>query len=427
MRCELIIGILTLACPLQQPDNPAELRARALDPQVRLAPPTEWIGVQGQVRLEIPEERWSAFEFLRLEDGQESDGSALARVVDGETEFTLAPGDKVLVRFGSVETLELGPERTLLGGMLLCAGEEYGARPAAHQPYFSLSNASATWDAAAGAYTTRLMVGLESDPPGTPLPEGVEVSFRLELSGATALAQPNPIVLAANDLAKEVVLSCRRHEVAPHVSVASSFGKQEFGLELAPELSSVRIEPGQSRIAGWGLGATEITVRGFAEDGREWEGEKRSRVSLGADRGSLPVSVELGTSSSPSHVSLRSRGIGEDRIHVTFGQQQRESLVVTYEWPLWILLAAVIGGATGAWFQAWRTRRAKPSASQLRRRVIVGALAGLLGLVCVALGVRVAPISQAVSVTEAGAFFVGALAGISGGAFLPKLSKSLFG
>ena len=284
-----------------------------------------------------------------------------------------------------------------------------------------------TWDDAASAYVTQLVVGYEFQ-------DGVEkdivpktVTFFAEGANASIRDETVEIVRSGGPGYQRVTLSTKENT-----------GETFFTARVGPadELKSsvtVRREPGALKltlpsheIAAYGVGSGTLGVTLFAKDGLPMEAAEPLAIQLSSRRLRLPAMVTLPAKSSGVEVDFRSAGFGVDAVTAQAG-----ALTATHEvrliFPVAAVVAAVAGGLLGGFTRYLRNQRGRrKNASLLMRRLLEGALVGVIFVGAAWAGLVAVNLSTGVLGTPFGAFVLAALSGYVGCLVLDRVTKRTF-
>lgn len=175
--------------------------------------------------------------------------------------------------------------------------------------------------------------------------------------------------------------------------------------------SKITVDANPSRIAGFGLGVTDIVVHA---PGAGQRGIKSALVSY--DRGRLEGTQQIALDAEGIGVAhLRSTGVGEARVRVSVTSFEPGEVDVVFHWPIAFILFAVAGGLIGGVTRHLRGRRTK---KQLRMEVVRSTLIGLVVAVAYAVGINLLGIQLGTGIGE-GFVLVVAFLGASRGIKVP--------
>lgn len=335
--------------------------------------------------------------------------------------LAVADGAQFVAKPKTVAQLPLteGQRTTLPGGIVVPLARGPGE---AHElVWFRLtviaSPLPASFDAQRREYSTALSFGL-TRPPAAPANAKPErpVVVKLAFDGVRA-AEVAPIILDQTGIEHEktVTLSFVPTSDAPRLRLRSTLSDTDLELRAAPRLE---VRPQQQQVLGLGLAEVNIAVERVAAHGAALPAARALPVLLELDRSTAPTphDPEIASGASSTIFSLRSAGIGP--LHVTAsadGLSGSASFEQTL--PIGPLLAALIGGALGAY--ARRFVDAPHHATS--RRVLEGVIVALIAFVGGVLGAGLFDILPAsIVATEAGAFFSSSLAGYLGCTLLER-------
>lgn len=177
---------------------------------------------------------------------------------------------------------------------------------------------------------------------------------------------------------------------------------------LAVHRTLITLEPSTARIAGFGLGRTELHVTLPAG-----AGPARRDVVLSARRGTPDPSVVSLAGGETGRSAIRSSGVGRDTVTATSGPLRSPPLEVVYGWPFVFLAAALLGGVVGSIMDCEAIRRRGTPASR-RAFVVSGVAAGLFAAVAMVIGLNVTGVDLPETSGEAAVFVVAGLGTVLG-------------
>lgn len=183
------------------------------------------------------------------------------------------------------------------------------------------------------------------------------------------------------------------------VSVFNHAGTQV----VVPVATELDIDTGSGNIAGLGLEATKVMVS------LNNEGDASGRVvTLHVQpSGYLDNSRLVLDAKGTAEAELRSGSVGTAQIRATSPGLAPVTTSVTYTFPLLTIAASILGGLLGAGANLFMRPDNSKSAT---RRLIGGAIYGVLVFAAYAIGINLLPFSPAVSVGAASVFAISGLA-----------------
>lgn len=296
------------------------------------------------------------------------------------------------------------------------------------------------WDPQTHAYATSVKVGLQS-PGGRNNKLGVPII--INLSGNDAEIEPATLKIAK--LGQEgfvsTVVACRRHDADPKVTLHSDWGERSFDVPVGFHTSQIKLSSSETRLFGYGLGTAVLTVKRFAEDGRELCDSNALVVNLTADHGKADSStLTIPAGLSHAEVKLRSVGLGPARIAVESDSLKDELAGVQFTFPLTYAVAALGGGCLGGLGRYYKEVKAgqrqrpdhkKNKAHQAKknkspaRYISEGCVVGFLIVVAVTAGAVITHLPTTVVGTELGALVIATAAGFIGAPVLSRLKSGL--
>lgn len=168
-------------------------------------------------------------------------------------------------------------------------------------------------------------------------------------------------------------------------------------------LPALRLRVTPTRVAAWGLETAVATVELLGDAHGEFG------VTVRPTRAD-PVALQF-THREAKAAVLRSRGLGPDTVRASGAGLAPSVAVVTYVFPLALLVALALGSSIGtaALQLSTKTRSTAPWWAFLR-----GLLLGLVAVAAYAVGVKAIPVPIPAQVGEGGAFVVSSLAAYLG-------------
>ena len=345
--------------------------------------------------------------------------------------MSLRPPKEYLVRSPSHETTQ----RRILSGGTTVLEEKVVQEKARGQLALQVLQSPLPWDPKTHAYTTSVLVGLQS--PGAKNNK-LGVPITINLSGKDAEIEPATLRIAK--LGQEgfvsTDLTCRRHDADPRITLHSDWGERSFNVPVGFHTSQIKLSSSETKLFGYGLGTAVLTVKRFAEDGRELCDPNALVVNITADHGkadSPTLTIPAGLSH--AEVKLRSVGLGPARIAVESDSLKDELAGVQFTFPLTYAVAAL--GGLGRYYkevktgQRQRPDQKKSKANQAKknkspaRYISEGCVVGFLSVAAVAAGAVITQLPTAVVGTELGALVIATGAGFIGAPVLDRLKSGL--
>jgi len=264
------------------------------------------------------------------------------------------------------------------------------------------------YDPADGLYRGDLLVGLENAvAPGAS--DSLSGTVRLQLTGPDTVS-PGQLTLSHTNIPyASVRLAAATHSnvVTMHIHPSFEAAGTDVPIPVRQPLFLVAVSP--KRIDGYGLGAATLTILGTSRVPEESVG-----VSVDAERGTLGVTSLQVARNHAATTTVRSRGLGDDRLSVRSGRSDSMVVMITYVAPLAFLVAALLGGLFGASLTRLKARKQQRDASWARY-VGAGVISGVVSAVAWALGVNLLGVSIRVpNGSEGAAFVIAYLAGHQG-------------
>jgi hypothetical protein len=285
------------------------------------------------------------------------------------------------------------------------------------------------WDETAGAYATTVLVAYQFD-------DGQEIELvpartvRFLVEGTGAEVRENLVEVTHSGLrrARQVQLTTREWH-APTVLRAIAGPRDELRIEAGvrrePARFALSLQP--EKVPAWGVGAATLSIRLLAHDGEALTlaAEHPLKIQLSSGKLALPDgTVELSPGQDVVPVrEVRALGLGQDRIVARAGALEGE-LPVRITLPLAPLVAALLGGLIGG---GLRFLKLKQRRALLERRLIEGALTGLVFTAAVWAGLVATLDTTGVLGTPFGAWVLAALGGYGGSSLLDHLMQRITG
>ena len=185
-----------------------------------------------------------------------------------------------------------------------------------------------------------------------------------------------------------------------HVTIRAASGR-DFAFSVVLLRPALSIVPSPWSISGLGLEQTRLTISVPSVGGPTTQSVTVSGTKSSPDSGTLTIAQ--GSSRS---TMLRSRGVGADTIWAKAPPFRPGYTVVRYDFPVFFLLAAVLGGAFGGAARVLGVTSGVAEADEgtYTRSIVRGLVIGLIAAVLYAAGVNVLGINVPLGVGEAGVF-----------------------
>jgi len=282
-----------------------------------------------------------------------------------------------------------------------------------------------TWNEAARAYATELLVGYEfEDGAEKALAAPKTVTFFAEGSHARIQADTVQIERSGGSGYKRVVLSTGKLEGETYFTARVGPGDElRSSVTVARETGILSLSLPSTELAGYGVGASTLTVAVLGRDGLPLKVTSPLNVQLTGRRLRPDASVVIPAGASEATATVRSLGLGMAEILARTGPVTA-TLPVQLFFPWAALVAVVIGGAVGGSARYLRNRGKRNAL--LLRRVIEGVLVAVILVAAVWGGFVMIDVGAGVSGTPFGAFVVAALSGYVGCVLLDRLAKKTF-
>jgi hypothetical protein len=264
-------------------------------------------------------------------------------------------------------------------GAVVATSAEAGAPPLKVVPLVFVDD-PLRFNAASGRYEGRVAVGLiEMVASGVRRSLGASINFQL-----LGDVQSAPDMAAVTDTAPPfafIKVSASDPGDSVRVRVMTNLAADPVPLELPVERSRLELA-GKTRLQGWGLETTDVTVS--ASDGAVSRGAK---VSLTLDRGTIAPAQAVLDDAGTAVLTLRSDGTGGASLSARSARHREVQRAYQYDMPLRSMSASLLGGLGGGALRQFGARR-----TGMRRRIaeMLGAvLCGALVWGLFVLGVNV--------------------------------------
>jgi hypothetical protein len=291
------------------------------------------------------------------------------------------------------------------------------------------------WNSQTHAYSTRLEIGLQADGAKNPK---LDVPITINLTGNNAAISPASlkIVQLGQQGFVSATITCSRHDTEPQVTLHSDWGERSFEVPIVPHNSKLGLSISETKIFGFGLGTAQLTIKRFAEDGRELSDSNSLVVNVSADHGKTDSSaVTIPAGQSHAEVTLRSVGLGAAQVSAEIDSLKAELPAVQFTFPFAYVLAAIGGGCLGGLGRFCKDNKAAPkrkskadekrTAKSPVRYLAEGCLVGFLIVAAVAAGLVLTRLPTTVIATELGALVIGTVGGFSGAPVLDWLKSGI--
>lgn len=283
-----------------------------------------------------------------------------------------------------------------------------------------------TWNDSQRAYATELFVGYEfQDGAERPLAAPKTVTFFAEAANARIQADRVVIERSGGSGYKRVVLSTGKLDGETHFTARVGPGDElKSSVTVQREAGALSLSLPSTELAGYGVGSAQLTIAVLGRDGLPFAVPAPLEVQLTGRQVRPPTIVTIPEGGSSVSVDVRSTGLGAGEIVAQSGPL-RAALPVQLVFPLAAVVAAIVGGVLGGAARYLRNRGRK--GALLLRRLIEGALVGLLIVGAAWAGLVIVDTSTGVLGTPFGAFVLAALSGYLGCVVLDRVAKKTFG
>ncbi|HET7378957.1 MAG TPA: hypothetical protein VFJ24_02850 [Gaiellales bacterium] len=318
---------------------------------------------------------------------------------------TLRPDiDSVRLRPNQVLVAELPDTSHRFLPFLFLAVDPGAARPLALRPYIEGAPLEFTGAAFRGSVALGLVDTLHPDRAVT-LP--VPIWFHLSAEAGDVSPADVPIRHTSFPPSAATVTAATPDD-SLRLLVQPALTLTPITMWLAVHRALLALEPATARIAGFGLGRTELHVSLPAA-----AGAVRRDVVLSARRGTPDPSIVSLVGGETGRSAIRSSGVGRDTVTATSGPLRSAPLELVYGWPILFLAAALLGGIIGSVMECEAIRRRGTPASR-RAFVVSGVAAGIFAAVAMVIGLNVTGVDLPETSGEAVVFVVAALGTVLG-------------
>ena len=313
---------------------------------------------------------------------------------------TLRPEvDSFRLRPGQVLVAELQDTSHRFLPFLLLTADPGASRPLALRPYVEGAPLEFTGTTFRGSVALGLVDTLQPDRTVT-----LAVPIWFHLSAEAGEVRPADVPIRHTSLPPSAaVVTAATPSDSLRVLVQPALTLTPITTWLTVHRTLLTLAPATARIAGFGLGRTEVHVTLPAA-----AGAARRDVALSARRGTPDPSIVSLAGGETGRSAIRSSGVGRDTITATSGPLRSAPLELVYGWPLLFLAAALLGGIVGSVMDCEAIRRRGTPASR-RAYVVSGLAAGLFAAVAIAIGLNVTGVDLSETSGEAVVFVVAAL------------------
>lgn len=328
----------------------------------------------------------------------------------------------------NIEEAELNTQQKTALPWLVVESASSAAEPEvrAGRPFLTLARAI-TWDAASARHIAEFLFGLDPErgEPG-PLREALDVRFGVSCDAvAPERAQIATIGPSGYDTVR---VSCSRQvkneRERQYLELFAGQGNLRYPFRIPRRPGGLVLEvTGSSTLPGFGLGTVTVAVHQLEEDGTPLVTDEARNVQLSANGGGIDVTtVDIAPGASAATLQLRPSGIGQLELSASSGAHRSDPVRLTLEWPLLPIGALLLGGALGGLVSAFRPRQRRYT----RRRVVEGAVMGLLVTLVVLVVPGLASVTSGALSSELGLFVVSAIAGFAGVPLVDRVARLVF-
>jgi hypothetical protein len=359
---------------------------------------------------------------------EEPDGPALEQSLADTSVLTSAAAKSIAMR--SVITTR---EKTALPWLVVdsrhrSAGNNWRTA----RPFLKLARAI-RWDPVSNRHVAEFLLGLNAENGGSgPLARPLRVRLTVSCDDVS----PRDVFLAAmgpgGDQSIEVGCSrkVKNERAEQRLSVEIGSGALDYPFEIPRRVGPFELVSSAREVLGLGLGSLSLTVIHAEEDRTPLPVAAATEVLLKAEGGEVtPSRVVIPPRESQATVLVRPRGLGVVQLSAGASGLESKALAINLEWPLLFLWVTLIGGGVGGWLSVhWkpRQRASRRKLPHAARRVLEGALVGLVMVGAFVSLPSVAIVPDALRNSELGWFIGAVLTGFVGTELVEALSNALF-
>lgn len=261
----------------------------------------------------------------------------------------------------------------------------------------------------AGEFTGQIFVALEDQQDRT-LTYSLPVPAQVLVTAPVDKVDPANFAIDTTDKWTSVGLSAINPPAEFKAKVRASTDPDgvEIDLRVVRPTLTVAITPDHIQGLGLELAAVNIVAPGLPNP-------KGRTITLTSTKGSLTNTQVQLSDQGTAQTRIRSIAIGSTRIEATSPPlAEGISHEITFVWPWPFALAAILGGAIGAFVRRRQAKRNEGRGQGLLGDVLTGGLAGLVVAVLYAIGVNLLPVTPTATAGEALVFGLAALGGFLG-------------
>jgi hypothetical protein len=254
-----------------------------------------------------------------------------------------------------------------------------------------------TFDVRNGSFSGEVLIGLEDrDTPTRTSTLGGAIVLQVTSDGGPVT--PGTIRIAHTNIPWTTVrIVAHEPGDSVHLRVQATFDPEGYAALIPVERSRLDVRAAAPRIQGLGLEMVKVSVTV-----PEFLRRDSNVVVLSSDHGGLDVATLLIPRSGTAETSLRSQGLGTNRVHAALGHVAAGEETIAYVFPWTFLAAVLVGGVLGS-FLAKRERHRR------RTDLVLGVVTGFLCAVAYAIGLNLTGLDINVRVGEATVLVVAAI------------------
>lgn len=293
------------------------------------------------------------------------------------------------------------------------------------RPFLTLARAI-TWDAGLSRHVAEFLFGLdgETGEPG-PLKQAIDVRFGVSCEDVTPpRAQIASIGPSGYDTVKVACSREVKNELErQYLELFAGQGTLRYPFRIPHRPGPLVLSSSDDNVVGFGFQTIELTATQLEEDGSPLRAEEAKNLLLSATGGDIDAAtLVIDEGSSDGRIAVRPSGIGDLEIVASSGALHSAPLRIRLTWPLVPIAAMFAGGALGGVVSAFNPRRRR----QRNRRIIEGAIMGVLVTLVVLLVPGLASLPVRALGTELGLFVVAAVAGFAGVPLVDRVAQFVF-
>jgi hypothetical protein len=306
-------------------------------------------------------------------------------------------------------------------------------RPYRYATFVALAESPLPWNDQLSTYSGEIITGLVAPPqhggepqPSIPQALALDTPMSVELTANGAQVSPARLEIRTTGVSgfERAQVTSDKNATSRSITARSDLGDRTVVFSVAQQLGRIGLEPGNTKILGFGMGKTSIAVVREAEDGMPLTDPDTLPIHLNTTRGQLtPTTAEIVGGESHTSIMLESEGTGTAEITASGGGASG-TVTVEFVAPLLLALATVIAGAAGGYLKWWKEgEEAQGSGLKLLHRMVIGVIVGVLFVAAVTTGLVNFGPTLSHAPTVAIAIVLGVVGGYGGTAIIVSILK----